>query len=163
MIFDDEPVDPGAPLPILPGHSSPGRLERVLRVGKFAVTTELDPFDSADPTEVYTRARVFDGYVDAINTTDGPAAHCHLSSVAMSALLIRAGYSPVMQIACRDKNSIAIQDDILGGAAMGVCSMLCLTGDGVQVGRSSPGQAGIRSGYPALTISGLKAEVSASN
>lgn len=134
MIFDDEPADPGAPLPILPGHSSPGRLERVLRAGKFAVTTELDPPDSADPAEVYVRARVFDGYVDAINATDGAGAHCHMSSVAMSALLIRAGYSPVMQIACRDKNRIAIQGDILGGAAMGVCNMLCLTGDGVQVG-----------------------------
>ncbi|MEO7953953.1 MAG: methylenetetrahydrofolate reductase [Polaromonas sp.] len=134
MIFDDEPADPSAPLPVLPGHSSPGRLERVLRAGKFAVTTELDPPDSADPTEVYARARVFDGYVDAINATDGAGAQCHMSSVAVSALLIRAGYSPVMQIACRDKNRIAIQGDILGGAAMGVCNMLCLTGDGVQVG-----------------------------
>lgn len=26
-----------------------GRLERVLRAGKFAVTSELDPLDSADP------------------------------------------------------------------------------------------------------------------
>ena len=32
MKFDDEPV-PGYPLPILPGHTSPGRLERVLRSG----------------------------------------------------------------------------------------------------------------------------------
>ena len=35
MIFDDEPV-PGFSLPMLPDHSSPGRLERVLRAGKFA-------------------------------------------------------------------------------------------------------------------------------
>ena len=39
-----------------------------------------------------------------------------------------------MQIACRDKNRIAIQGDVLGGAAMGVANMLCLTGDGVQAG-----------------------------
>jgi methylenetetrahydrofolate reductase (NADPH) len=44
------------------------------------------------------------------------------------------GYAPIMQISCRDKNRIAIQGDILGGAAMGVCNMLCLTGDGVQAG-----------------------------
>ena len=54
-------------MPILPGHTSPGRLERVLRSGAFAVTSELDPPDSADPEDVYRRARVFDGYVDAIN------------------------------------------------------------------------------------------------
>ena len=133
MIFEDEPV-PGYPLPILPGHTSPGRFERVLRAGRFAVTTELAPPDSADPEDVYRRARVFDGYVDAINATDGSGANCHMSSLAVCALLTRVGYAPVMQISCRDKNRIAIQGDILGGAAMGVCNMLCLTGDGVQAG-----------------------------
>jgi methylenetetrahydrofolate reductase (NADPH) len=39
-----------------------------------------------------------------------------------------------MQISCRDRNRIAIQGDILGAAAMGVCNLLCLTGDGVQAG-----------------------------
>ena len=133
MKFDDEPV-PGYPLPILPGHTSPGRLERVLRAGAFAVTTELDPPDSADPEDVYKRARIFDGYADAINATDGSGANCHMSSLAVCALLTRIGYAPVMQISCRDKNRIAIQGDILGGAAMGVANMLCLSGDGVQSG-----------------------------
>ena len=133
MRFEDEPV-PGYPLPILPGHTSPGRFERVLRAGGFAVTTELAPPDSADPEDVYKRARVFDGYVDAINATDGSGANCHMSSLAVCSLLTRVGYAPIMQISCRDKNRIAIQGDILGGAAMGVCNMLCLTGDGVQAG-----------------------------
>ncbi len=91
--FDDEPV-PGYPLPILPGHTSPGRFERVLRAGGFAVTTELAPPDSADPEDVYKRARVFDGYVDAINATDGSGANCHMSSLAVCALLTRVGYAP---------------------------------------------------------------------
>ena len=133
MIFEDEPV-PGYPLPILPGHTSPGRFERVLRAGTFAVTSELAPPDSADPEDVYRRARIFDGHVDAINATDGSGANCHMSSLAVCALLTRMGYAPVMQISCRDKNRIAIQGDILGGAAMGVCNLLCLTGDGVQAG-----------------------------
>ncbi|MBS0367173.1 MAG: methylenetetrahydrofolate reductase [Proteobacteria bacterium] len=133
MKFEDEPV-PGYPLPILPGHTSPGRFERVLRAGQFVVTTELAPPDSADPAEVFARARIFDGYVDAINATDGSGANCHMSSMAVCALLTRVGYAPVMQISCRDKNRIAIQGDILGAAAMGVCNILCLTGDGVQAG-----------------------------
>ena len=40
----------------------------------------------------------------------------------------------VMQISCRDRNRIAIQGDVLGAAAMGVGSMLCLTGEGLQAG-----------------------------
>jgi 5,10-methylenetetrahydrofolate reductase len=128
------PLDPGAPLDPLPGHSSRGRLERVLRAGEFAVTAELSPPDSADPRDVYERASIFDGWVDGINATDGSGANCHMSSVGVCALLTRVGYAPVMQISCRDKNRIAIQGDVLGAAAMGVANMLCLTGDGVQCG-----------------------------
>jgi methylenetetrahydrofolate reductase (NADPH) len=134
MKFDDEPLDPGDPLPILPGHVSPGRFERVLRAGKFAVTAELSPPDSADAEEVYVRARVFDGYVDAINATDGSGGNCHMSSVGVCALLTRVGYGTIMQLSCRDRNRIAMQGDILGAAAMGVTGLLCMTGDGVQVG-----------------------------
>ena len=133
MIFHDEPI-PGEMLPILPGHTSAGRLERVLRAGHFAVTSELAPPDSADPQDGYKRAHVFDGFVDGMNATDGSGANCHMSSVGMCALLTRIGYAPIMQISCRDKNRIAIQGDVLGGAAMGVSNMLCLPGDGVQAG-----------------------------
>lgn len=116
------------------GHSSRGRLERILRRGEFAVTAELNPPDSADPSEVYERGAVFDGWVDGINATDGSGANCHMSSVGICALLTRVGYAPIMQISCRDRNRIAIQGDVLGAAAMGVNNILCLTGDGVQAG-----------------------------
>ena len=133
MNYDDEPV-PGYPLPIRPGHSSPGRLERLLRDGQFVITSELAPPDSADPNAVYERAALFDGAVDAINATDGSGANCHMGSLSVCALLTRLGYSLIQQISCRDKNRIAIQGDILGGAAMGVTNLLCLSGDGVQTG-----------------------------
>ena len=134
MKFDDEPLVPGQPLPIRPGHSSPGRLERVLRAGAFAVTAEISPPDSADAGDVYERAALFDGSVDAINATDGSGAHCHMSSVGMCSLLTRHGYAMVMQVSARDRNRIAIQGDVLGAAAMGVSNILCLSGDSVEVG-----------------------------
>ncbi len=131
---DDYGIDPGAPLSELPGHSSRGRLERVLRRGEFAVTAELNPPDSANPEDVYERAAIFEGWVDGINATDGSGANCHMSSVAICALLTRRGYSPVLQISCRDYNRIAIQGNVLGAAALEVGNILCLTGDGVQSG-----------------------------
>lgn len=131
---DTNPVDPGLPLDPLPGHTSRGRLERILRRGEFAVTAELNPPDSADPEDVYDRAKIFDGWVDGINAVDASGANCHMSSVGICALLTRMGYAPIMQIACRDKNRIAIQGDVLGAAAMGVQNILCLTGDGIQTG-----------------------------
>ncbi|WP_088310737.1 methylenetetrahydrofolate reductase [Novosphingobium sp. B 225] len=132
--FDEAGLNPGDPLPILPGHVSHGRFERVLRAGHFAISTEIAPPDSADPGEVLRRAALFDGHVDAINATDGSGANCHMSSLGVCALLTREGYSPIIQVSCRDRNRIAIQGDLLGAAALGVCSVLCLSGDDVSVG-----------------------------
>jgi 5,10-methylenetetrahydrofolate reductase len=131
---DENPAGVHLPLDPLPGHSSRGRLERVLRRGEFAVTAELNPPDSADPEDVYDRVSPFDGWVDAINAVDASGANCHMSSVGICALLTRMGYAPVLQVACRDRNRIAIQGDLLGASAMGVANVLCLTGDGVQAG-----------------------------
>ncbi len=114
--------------------SGMGAFEKLLGSGQFAVTAELSPPDSADPEEVYSRARVFDGYVDAINATDGSGANCHMSSIAVCSLLERRGYPTVMQISCRDRNRLAVQGDVLGASALGVSNMLCLTGDSVQAG-----------------------------
>ena len=120
--------------PVLDGYSSAGRLERVLRSGRFAVTAELNPPDSADPEDTFRQALVLSQVCDAINATDASGANCHMSSIGICALLTRAGYSPVLQISCRDRNRIAIQGDVLGAAAMGVHNILCLTGDGVETG-----------------------------
>ena len=116
------------------GHVSDSRLERVLRSGRFAVTAELNPPDSADPADVFEAARPLGEVADALNATDASGANCHMSSIGISALLTRAGYGTVYQISCRDRNRIAIQGDVLGAAAMGVRNVLCLTGDGVGVG-----------------------------
>ncbi|MBV1703690.1 MAG: methylenetetrahydrofolate reductase, partial [Hyphomicrobiales bacterium] len=130
----DVGADPAAPLVDLPGHTSRGRLERVLRRGEFAVTAELNPPDSARAEDVEAAVAPFEGWVDAVNATDGSGANCHMSSVAICALLTRIGYSPVLQISCRDHNRIAIQGNVLGAAALGVANVLCLSGDGVQAG-----------------------------
>jgi methylenetetrahydrofolate reductase (NADPH) len=113
---------------------SGSRLERVLASGRFAVTAELNPPDSADPSAVYDRALVLAEVCDGINATDASGANVHMSSVGICALLTRAGYEPIMQVSCRDRNRIAIQGDLLGAAAMGVRNVLCLSGDGVQTG-----------------------------
>lgn len=110
------------------------RLERVLRAGLFAVTAELNPPDSSDPQGVVGAALALAEAVDAINSTDASGANVHMSSLGTCALLLRAGYDVVMQMSCRDRNRIALQGDLLGASALGVKSVLCLTGDDVTVG-----------------------------
>ncbi|MCX7174611.1 MAG: methylenetetrahydrofolate reductase C-terminal domain-containing protein [Proteobacteria bacterium] len=111
-----------------------GSFEKACRSGSFVVTVEVAPPDSADPAALVAQAAKFRGLVDAINITDGAGGNCHMSSVAASAILAAHDYTPVYQIACRDRNRIAIQGDILGAAALGVKNILCLTGDDVSQG-----------------------------
>lgn len=115
-------------------EKSGSRLERLLRDGVFVVTSECSPPDSADPADVLSRVHHYDGFVDALNVTDAPGAHCHMSSLGVSLILKQAGWEPVMQMTCRDRNRIAIQGDLLAAAALGVKNLLCLTGDGIANG-----------------------------
>lgn len=116
------------------GFRSASGLEKALRAGEFVYTTELNPPDSANPADVFRAAEDLGGVAHAINATDASGANCHMSSIGICALLTRQKYETVYQISCRDRNRIAIQGDVLGAAAMGVCNVLCLSGDGVETG-----------------------------
>jgi 5,10-methylenetetrahydrofolate reductase len=111
-----------------------GPFEAACRAGHFVVTAEVTPPDSADPEEFLARARPLRGLLDAVNVTDGAGAHCHMSSLAAATLLARDGHQPVFQMACRDRNRIAMQADIVGAAALGISNLLCITGDHVRTG-----------------------------
>jgi methylenetetrahydrofolate reductase (NADPH) len=121
------------PLQATPAREAFG-FEQACRSGRFVVTVEVSPPDSADPTELIGRAGRFRDLADAINLTDGAGANCHMSSAAAAAILAVNGLNPVAQFSCRDRNRIALQGDILGAAALGVRNVLCLTGDDVSQG-----------------------------
>jgi len=104
-------------------------LEKVLTAGAFAVTAELGPPTGTDLEVVNRKAELLRGAVDAVNVTDNQTAVVRMSSVAVSALLVRMGIEPVMQMVCRDRNRIAMQSDILGASALGVRNLTCLSGD----------------------------------
>ena len=109
-------------------------LEGVLRSGEFAVTAELATTDSADPRSVLDAAELLRGHVDGVNVTDNSAAHPHISQVAAGHLLVDAGFEPIVQFVCRDRNRLALQADILGACALGTRNILALTGDDVGAG-----------------------------
>jgi methylenetetrahydrofolate reductase (NADPH) len=110
------------------------QLHRLLLTGEFVVTAELQATDSADPASVHEQARLLRGRVDAVNCTDNSAAHPHVAPMAAAHLVADAGIEPVMQLACRDRNRLGLQADLLGAAALGVRNVLCMTGDDVSAG-----------------------------
>ena len=109
--------------------TSDNGLETILVNNRFAITAELTPPVSGSPDDLLTLAEPFRGKVDALNVTDGPRAHVHMSSLAASAILSANGIEPVLQMTCRDRNRIAMQADLLGASALGIHNILALRGD----------------------------------
>lgn len=109
-------------------------LSDAIAAGRFAITAEITPPLSADPADLMSKASILKGHVDAANVTDGASARAHMSSVVAASLLLQNGIEPVLQFTCRDRNRIALQSDLLGGAAMGVENLLILRGDDPSAG-----------------------------
>ncbi|MGD9818083.1 MAG: methylenetetrahydrofolate reductase [Desulfomonilaceae bacterium] len=110
-------------------YKSGSKLERVLKSGQFAVTGECGPPRGADPEVIKKKCSLLKDKADAFNITDNQTSVVRMSSIASSVIMMQEGMEPVMQMVCRDRNRIAIQSDILGGAALGIKNMLCLSGD----------------------------------
>jgi methylenetetrahydrofolate reductase (NADH) len=113
---------------------TPGRLATILSAGQFAVTTEVTPPRSADPSALDAEALGLVGYADAVNVVDNPRASAHMSATAGAALLARAGLEPILQLTCRDRNRLALSSDLLGGWALGARGLLALFGDPIEAG-----------------------------
>ena len=92
------------------------------------------PPRGGDASHALEMAKALKGLVHAINVTDGSRAVMRMSSLALARLLLDDGIEPVLQMACRDRNRIAIQADLLGAHALGIRNLLCLTGDPVRAG-----------------------------
>ena len=109
-------------------------LQQALEVGSLAITAEVMPPRGGDVSGTMAHARLLKGLVHAVNVTDGSRAVMRMSSLAVCKLLLEEGIEPVWQLACRDRNRIALQADLLGAHALGIRNVLCLTGDPVRAG-----------------------------
>lgn len=105
------------------------KLEKILKSGQFAVTGECGPPRGADADVIRKKCQLLKGNADAFNITDNQTSVVRMSSIASAVVMMQEGMEPVMQMVCRDRNRIAIQSDILGGAALGIKNILCLSGD----------------------------------
>lgn len=109
-------------------------LEALARSREFCVTTEVVPPRSGSAEPVERQARELVGYADAVNVTDNPIASAHMSPVAASGIVARAGLEPTLQLTVRDRNRLAIAADLMGAWALGARNVLCLTGDPLEIG-----------------------------
>jgi methylenetetrahydrofolate reductase (NADPH) len=105
-----------------------------MRAGEFLITAEVAPPKGSNPAHMLEQSLKLKDWTHAINITDGSRAVMRMSSFSAALLLQKHGIEPVCQMACRDRNRIALQADLLGASALGIHNILALTGDPITAG-----------------------------
>jgi homocysteine S-methyltransferase len=124
------------PAPAIVGRSEKSRMSNALARGTFVVSVELAPprgFRAETLVEQARHLRIHG--VDLVNIPDGPRATGRMSALAAAVMVQQqAGVETILHYACRDRNMIGMQSDLLGAHAMDVRNLLIITGDPPRVG-----------------------------
>jgi homocysteine S-methyltransferase len=112
------------------------RMANALERGAFIVAVELVPPRGYQSDKLIEQARQLRIHgVDLVNIPDGPRASARMSALAAAFLVQQqAGVEPILHYACRDRNLLSMQSDLLGAHSMGVRNLLIVTGDPPRVG-----------------------------
>ena len=112
------------------------RMANGLARGEFVVSVELVPPRGFRAEKLVDQARQLRIHgVDLVNIPDGPRAGARMSALSAAVLVQQqAGLETILHYACRDRNLLGMQSDLLGAHSMGVRNLLLITGDPPQVG-----------------------------
>ncbi len=116
--------------------SEKSRMSNKLMRKEFVTLVELVSPKGVSPSKEVQKARkLFHFGIDAINIPDGPRASARMSALALAVTMQReVGIEPVLHFACRDRNVIGMQSDLLGAWALGVRNLIAITGDPPKLG-----------------------------
>lgn len=102
--------------------------------GNRVLTSEVTPPTGSDLSRVLGQAKQVGALVDAVHVNDNLLAIARCSPLAVCAQLRSEGIEPVFQMSLRHRNRIQVQSDVLAAAALGVRTMLVMTGYPVHIG-----------------------------
>ena len=96
---------------------------------KFTLTAEIFPPKGVDATDAIKKAVQLKGIVDAVNVTDNQRAVMRMNPIVLCHKLSHEGIETILQMSCRDRNSMGISSDVLAAYALGIRNILSITGD----------------------------------
>ncbi len=125
-----------------PEHDSV--LARKVHAGEFIISVEVDPPRGINPNKMLQGAALLkQAGADCIDVGDSPMARVRMSCIAFAALCEqRVGIESLIHFTTRDRNLMALQSELLGAHALGIRSVIALTGDPPQMG-SYPSATGV--------------------
>ena len=117
-------------------HPEPGSVGRdslrdALARRRFVVAVEIDPPRGINPRKAIEGAATLAAAgADAINIGDSPMARVRMSALSLAVQIEReVGIETIVHQTTRDRNLMALQSDMLGAHALGIRTVLALTGD----------------------------------
>ena len=110
------------------------KITELFERGEFVVSAEVGPPKGFHVEGLLEEAKTYLSGVAAVNVTDNQSSVMRLGSLAMCKALKDEGLTPIFQLACRDRNRIALESDLLSAAMFGIENILCLTGDHTKLG-----------------------------
>ncbi len=102
--------------------------------GKFVISGEIGPPKGTEVNGMLHHIELLKDLVDGLNVTDNQSAVMRLGSMAVSHEIVTRGGDAIFQMTCRDRNRLALENDLLSAHFLGIRNVLCLTGDHVSVG-----------------------------
>jgi methylenetetrahydrofolate reductase (NADPH) len=100
----------------------------------FVVVAELQPPKGTDLSELLDHADRLKGRVSAVNVPDLQNAILRMGSLSVCALLKARGVEPILNLACSNRNRLALQSDLLSAFPLGIENILLLQGDSPSMG-----------------------------
>ena len=110
------------------------RLKTKLDSGDFLVMAEMLPPKGVDVSSMLAAADKVKGRVDSFVVPEMSNAVMRMSSLGGALLLKNRGLESVVQVCCRDRNRLALQGDLLAAGALGVSTVMAVTGDNIGYG-----------------------------
>ena len=108
--------------------------KEALASGEFVVASSVDPPKGTDLEGLIQLVQRLKDVVDAVGISDNHNAIMCMSPWAVCRVAFDQGVEPIMHMACRDRNRIALQSDLLAAASLGIKNILCVSGDHVKFG-----------------------------
>ena len=114
------------------------RFQDAIRSQPLTVTADLALDRRTDVDEIRRQARLLGPLVDAIQVPDAHDGRLQMSVLAAASILLGEGVDPLVHLTGRDRNCIALENDLLGLGAMGVTSLLLTRGEELPSGYKPP-------------------------
>jgi methylenetetrahydrofolate reductase (NADPH) len=109
-----------------------------LRTRPFTVTADLALDRTVDAAGVRRQARMLASLTDAIQVPDAHDGRLQMSGLAAASILLDEGVDPLVHLTGRDRNRIALENDLLGLGVLGVTSLLLTRGEELPSGYRPP-------------------------